>query len=296
MADRYTYLPLIGPTFALVWLCADFYARRVASAGDYRTALAPVITASVLAASCILTHCQIQYWRDTVTLFTHAKNVTANNSSAEFFIGLAYDKQGEPEKAIEHYKAAIEINPYDYLSHYDLAQLLRKAGQLQPAAEHYRITLQIRPSDMNYRLNLANILPQLGRTAEAVQLYNDVLQVEPDSLDALNNLAWLFATSNDDNIRNGSRAVQLAQRACELTKYKITALVGTLAAAYAEAGQFTEAVAIAEKACALATASKDAILLQKNQELLALFRTGRPYHETLPEPASSPEAPPHEHN
>jgi tetratricopeptide (TPR) repeat protein len=296
MADRYTYLPLIGPTFALVWLCADFFIRRAASAGNYRTALAAFIAASVLAASCVVTHRQIQYWRDTVTLFTHAKSVTANNSSAEFFIGLSHEKQGDPEKAIEHYKAAIELNPYDYLSHYDLAQLLRKAGQLQSAAEHYRVTLQIRPSDMNARLNLANILPQLGRTAEAIQLYNDVLQVDPDSLDALNNLAWLFATSSKDNIRDGSRAVQLAQRACELTKYKITPLVGTLAAAYAEAGQFTDAVATAEKACALATESKDAKLLQKNQELLALFRNGHPYRETLPEPTSGPEAPPQQRN
>jgi tetratricopeptide (TPR) repeat protein len=248
--------------------------------------IAIAISIPILAGCSILTYRQIQYWRDTVTLFSHAAKVTTNNSSAEFFIGLALDKQGEPNKAIKRYQAALAMNPYDPVSHYNLAQLLRNAGQWQAAADHYRATLQLRPADINARLNLANVLPQLGRPAEAVQLYNDVLQIEPDSSEALNNLAWILATSSDEKIRDGSRAVQLAQRACELTQFKITALVGTLAATYAEAGQFTEAVATAEKACALAAGSKDTKLLQKNQELLALYRAGQPYREIQPEPAS----------
>ena len=73
--------------------------------------------------------------------------------------------------------------------------------------------------------------------------------------------------------------MRLAERACELTKYQTTLLVGTLAAAYAEAGRFAEAVATAQKACALASKAKDQALLRKNQELLELYRAGRPYRE-----------------
>jgi hypothetical protein len=96
----------------------------------------------------------------------------------------------------------------------------------------------------------------------------------------LNNQAWTFATSPAANIRNGTRAVALAERACELTHYQKTIYVGTLAAAYAEAGQFDEAMAAAEKACTLAEKSGEPNLLQRNRELLALYRRHQPYHET----------------
>jgi Flp pilus assembly protein TadD len=80
-------------------------------------------------------------------------------------------------------------------------------------------------------------------------------------------------------LRDGARAVQLAERACNLTGFKQTAIVGTLGAAYAEAGRFTEAVATAEKACALAEKSGETELLKKNQELLGLYKEGKAYVE-----------------
>jgi tetratricopeptide (TPR) repeat protein len=96
----------------------------------------------------------------------------------------------------------------------------------------------------------------------------------------LNNLAWILATSKETHIRNGTRAVLLAEQACELTHYRETVMVGTLAAAYAETGRFDEAMATAEKACALASDSGEQELLRKNRELLALYRQHQPYHET----------------
>jgi tetratricopeptide (TPR) repeat protein len=95
----------------------------------------------------------------------------------------------------------------------------------------------------------------------------------------LNNLAWTLATSKETNIRNGKRAVQIAEYACELTHYSVTFVVGTLAAAYAEAGRFDDAIATAQKACALAEKSGEQELLKKKQELLELYRAHQPYHE-----------------
>ncbi|MGA3284483.1 MAG: hypothetical protein ABSD57_08500 [Verrucomicrobiota bacterium] len=118
----------------------------------------------------------------------------------------------------------------------------------------------------------------LGRTDEVVFHLNEVLRLNPDSVDAMNNLAWLLATCPDANVRDGTRAVQLAEHACELTGYKKTMYVGTLAAAYAEAGRFAEAMATAQKACALASQSGEQDLLQKNRELLELYRAHKPYH------------------
>jgi hypothetical protein len=97
----------------------------------------------------------------------------------------------------------------------------------------------------------------------------------------LNNLAWTLATSKETNVRNGTRAVQVAEHACELTHYGVALLVGTLAAAYAEAGRFDDAIATAQKACALASESGKQDLLKNNQDLLALYQKHQPYHEPI---------------
>ena len=291
MADRYTYIPLIGPTIALVWLASEVLAGRSSEREEThpgaecgvrsaKSKLIPsLLAALLLAACCLLTRRQVQYWRDTVTLFSHAAAVTANNSTAEFFVGLGLEKLGEPGEAMVHYQASLAINPFEEQAHYNLAQLLRKSGNWQQAADHYIAALQTHPADSKSRLNLANVLPHLGRAREAILLYGDVLQADPDSIEAANNLAWLLATTEEAELRNGPRAVQLAQHACELTQYKMTTLVGTLAAAYAEAGRFPDAVTTVEKACALAAEAGDKALLKKNQELLELYRLGQPYRE-----------------
>jgi len=100
----------------------------------------------------------------------------------------------------------------------------------------------------------------------------------------LNNLAWKLATSPDASIRNGPLAVKAAGRACIQTQYQQPVLVGTLAAAYAEAGRFNEAAATAQKACDMAASLGDTNLVQINQSLASLYQTRQPYHEPLPEP------------
>ena len=127
--------------------------------------------------------------------------------------------------------------------------------------------------------NLGNALLQSGQVDEAIIHFQKALQIHPDSADVLNLLAWLLATSPDAHIRDGVQAVQYAERACELTRYSVTPLVGTLAAAYAEAGRYDDAVAAAQKACALAAASGEPELLKRNQALLELYRARQPYHE-----------------
>ncbi len=124
----------------------------------------------------------------------------------------------------------------------------------------------------------------------SVEHYLAALQLKPDSPDVLNNLAWLLTTCPDARIRDGVQAVKYAGRACELTHYGVAPIVGTLAAAYAEAGRFDDAISTAEKACALATESGDPDLLKKNQELLALYRAHKPYHEVASTNQAEPPA------
>ena len=126
---------------------------------------------------------------------------------------------------------------------------------------------------------MATLLYQTGKLREAVAEYRQVLAVKPDHPEALNNLAWLLATCSDGTVRDGAEAVRFAEHACRLSGYKEARTLGTLAAAYAEAGRFTEAVEAAQKAVEAARASGNAQLAAVGGQLLNLFRAGKPYHE-----------------
>ncbi|PWU14023.1 MAG: hypothetical protein C5B50_18005 [Verrucomicrobia bacterium] len=99
---------------------------------------------------------------------------------------------------------------------------------------------------------------------------------------ANNNHAWALATSPEPARRDGGLAVRFAEDACRQTRFENPLMVGTLAAAYAEAGRFEEAISAAEKACALASQSGDQGLVERNQQLLGLYRKHQAYHEALP--------------
>ena len=99
--------------------------------------------------------------------------------------------------------------------------------------------------------------------------------------------AWLLATCSDAPLRDGVQAVKYAEQACKLTHYGVTPFIGTLAAAYAEAGRYDDAIVAAQQACALATAAGEPALLEQNRKLLALYRAHQPYHETVGKPVSA---------
>jgi len=272
MADRYTYIPLIGPVISLVWLGAEFFQSR-------KFFLAAVST--VILAACIgLTTRQLQFWRDTVVLAGHNVAVTPQNASAYFMLGLGLEHAGETNRAIPCYRVATAIFPGNIEAHRNLAYLLRRQDHLAAAEEEYYTLLAMNPDDLAAQLGLADIFNHLGRPDKAAAHFNEALRIKPDSTEAMNNLAWTLATSPDTNVRDGKRAVELAERACELTHYQKTIYLGTLAAAYAEAGRFDDAIAMAQKACAMASESGEQDLLKRNQALLVLYRTHQPYRET----------------
>jgi Flp pilus assembly protein TadD len=123
------------------------------------------------------------------------------------------------------------------------------------------------------------VLDRLGRTREAIAEYQLALSLNPKLPDVLNNLAWILATRPDAEVRNGGQAVRLAEQACLLTGYRNVMIVGTLGAAYAEAGRFEEAMATARKVEALALADGNKELAEKNHKLAELFRSRQPFRE-----------------
>jgi hypothetical protein len=156
---------------------------------------------------------------------------------------------------------------------------LKEQQRYAEAVESLSQALRLKPDDADAHCLLAEVLNGQNKEGEAVRHYHEALRIRPDFPKALNNLAWLLTTSEETGLRDGAQAVKYAEHACELTHYQKTVLVGTLAAAYAEAGRFDEAIATAQKACALASASGEQELLKKNQDMLVLYRAHQPYHE-----------------
>jgi protein O-mannosyl-transferase len=281
MADRYTYIPLIGPAIALIWAGSDLLGSKLRKFG-VSLALAWFTILTLLSAR------QVQYWRDSITLFERTLAVTSANPLAHFGLGIALAAAGEPAKASEQYRAALAIDPAYDKARYNLSLSLIQRKQWQEAETELRVIIAANPNHVIAQINLASVLGKLGRSEEGIPHLEAALRIDPNALEALNNLAWLLATHPKAEFRNGARAVEFAQRACSLTEYKEIMLVGTLAAAYAEKGEFGKAIDTAQTACALAAATGNQPLLEQNQRLLELYRSGQPYRDRATQPEPKP--------
>ncbi len=181
--------------------------------------------------------------------------------------------------AIERYEQVLRTRPDDVEAHNGLGNVLQQIGRAEEAIPHFREAARIRPNDGTAHYNLAVALEQRGKATEAIGHYEEALRLKPDFLLALNNLSWIRATSAVSKLRDGAEAVRLAENACQFTKHKQSALLDTLAAAYAEAGKFQEAVATAEEGIALAKAGGKSALVAEIQARVELYRSGKPYRE-----------------
>ncbi len=216
---------------------------------------------------------------EAVAQYQQALQIKPDNAEAHNNLGNVLLQKGKVDEAIVHYQTALEIKPDNAEAHYNFGNALLQKGKVDEAIAHYQKVLEIKPDNAEVHITLGNALLKKGRVDEAITQYQKALQIKPDAVEVLNNLAWLLATCPDAHIRDGVQAVKYAEHACELTHYGVTVLVGTLAAAYAEAGRYDDAMAVAQKACALATAAGERELLETNQKLLALYRAHQPYHE-----------------
>ena len=147
-------------------------------------------------------------------------------------------------------------------------------GAFDEAIGHFRPALQISPDDAKAHAGLGAALGAQGDVSAAIGHYTRALELKPDPT-ALNNLAWIRATHRNAAFRDGDQAVALAERCCQLTGYRTANAVGTLAAAYAEAGRFDDAIKWQTKAIELAPAPRKAGF----RALLEFYRAGKPYRD-----------------
>jgi hypothetical protein len=179
--------------------------------------------------------------------------------------------------AWRYYVIFEDLQP-DHQARSELGKYVVKSGSERPANLE-AVSQWFQNGYADAELKLGMIAQRNHQDSDAINHYQRVLNLDTNSVFALNNLALLLSTASDPRLRNGKEGVELSERACQLTQYKEVVPIYTLAAAYAEAGRFTDAVATAQKARAVALANGQKEIADANTRLLELYESGRAYHQ-----------------
>jgi tetratricopeptide (TPR) repeat protein len=171
------------------------------------------------------------------------------------------------------------VSPYDAAAHSVLGTALAESHDFVSAAQHLGYVMMLRPEAEQAHAQLRQILLSIAKEPGGLERLRDIAANAPDSPRMLDELAWLLATYPDSKSRDGSEAVRLAERACGLTERRIPALLDTLAAAYAEGGDFPRAMSVAEEALNDARSSGDNDAVKLSEIILTSLRKSLPYRQ-----------------
>lgn len=174
MADRYTYLPLIGLFIMIAWGVPEQLAGW-----RYRRIILSVSACIALLMMMMVTKLQIKHWQNDITLYEHSLAVTSDNYFAHANLGVALNGQGKTEEAIVHYNEALRISPYHANIHCNLGVAFAKQGKIQEAIAHYAEALRIEPDDVEAHVNLGVALAGQGKIEEAMVHYAEALRIDP---------------------------------------------------------------------------------------------------------------------
>jgi tetratricopeptide (TPR) repeat protein len=300
-ADRYTYVPHVGLFVAVVFAAREGL-RRIRGGAT----LGVVLSAAALIGCFARTRAQVATWRDDFSLFGRAIEVTEGNYLAHQKLGGAYSRAGRIDEAVEHYEESIRIRPTYALAQNNLGILWLERGRKAEAEARFRAAmaadssfadapanlgqllcargdesegvsfleraLRVDPNHAWAHLNLAEFDGKEGRYAEALEHYRAALVREPGLAQAMCGIAWIRATVPGN--LDGAEAVRMAEKAAAIQP-RNAAMLHTLAAAYARAGRFDEAVRVAGKAVDVATRTGDEKSAGRYASSLTVFRAGR---------------------
>jgi len=236
-ADRYTYLPQIGLYLMITWGVADLLASW-----RYRLQIRSAAAVVIIFSFAFVARVQASYWRDTEMLWTHT----------------------------------IAVTKEDYFAHASLADFLMRRGRVNEAIKHSEEALRIRPNDADAQNNLGLALLQTGDWNRAIAHLQKALDVDPGHMNAEVNLAWALATAPDASMRDGTRAVQLAEDVIQRAGHPNAIALRTLAAAYAETGRFNEAIATAQQAIEIARTTGNDGLISDLERSIVAFQSNQP--------------------
>jgi arylsulfatase A-like enzyme/Flp pilus assembly protein TadD len=212
--------------------------------------------------------------------FREAVRLAPGLAIAQYNLGRALKQQGKLDEAVLHYRRALDINPGLAEAHNSLGSVLGSQGRLGEAVREFRAALRAKPDDAEAHNNLGLALRLMGERDEALRHLQAALRLRPDWPVPMNEVAWILATHPDTRIRNPGEAVRLAERAVERTARRQPVMLDTLAAAYAAAGDFDRAAAVAQEAMSLAASGGPVGLSGEIGTRLELYRQKKPFRET----------------
>ena len=187
MADRYIYLPIIGLSIMTAWGVPTLI-QRLQSSRYILTGLFLIVTVAML----LTTRVQVQYWKDSITLFNHALAVTSNNHLAHNNLGVELADSGKHTEAVAHLREALRIRPNEILIHSNLARSLVALGERREALDHYNWILNRVTEDPLLHRRIGDVLADEGRTNEAISHYIEAIKLDSTDLSSRYKLALLY--------------------------------------------------------------------------------------------------------
>jgi tetratricopeptide (TPR) repeat protein len=213
-----------------------------------------------------------------LAIWKKAVTIEPDNAKAQNGLGISLYVHGDTQEGFAHLREAIRINPLSVESHYVLGSFTLKQGNAEQALPELQRAVAIRPHFESGEEALASAYEALGNDQEALAHWRKARAIDPNRTNATRGVAWVLATAHDASVRNGAEAVALATNANDASTADDPESLDTLAAAYAEDGQFSRAVVSAAHALSLATQQKNQELANAIRERLRLYRANKPYH------------------
>jgi tetratricopeptide (TPR) repeat protein len=216
---------------------------------------------------------------DGIAHYQKALAIRPDYAEASCNLADALLSKGDMDGAIAYYVICVAALPNHADAHYNLASALLRKGRIDEAITHYEKALELLPENADAHVNLGSALLAKGRIVDAIAQYEETLRLAPENVAAQSNLAWLLATSPDPSLRNGPEAVLLAEQASRSSRGKGPLILRILAAAYAEAGRFSEARETAHEALQAADNQGNSALSDFLRKEIVLYESGQPYHK-----------------
>ncbi len=207
--------------------------------------------------------------------YTEAVRIEPDHAVAHYNMATVLTQRGQPDAAIEHYLQALRFKPDFPEAQHNVASLLVQQGKHALAIEHFTAAVRLAPDFAAAHYALAQAFEAQGQFADAIRHYGEAIRVRPQEPAFTNALAWLLATCRSPELRDGRRAVELAEQASALTRQGDARMLRTLAAAYAQARRFDEAAETARKALQLAQSQGQAELARDIESEATLYEAGR---------------------
>jgi protein O-mannosyl-transferase len=318
-ADRYTYLPQIGLYVLIVWTVAEPLSRLQQPAQQRIAAIAASVIIALLGwrafvqtsywenserlwnhalavtsdnamAHNNLGHLLLQRgeWDSAISHFELALNIRSRNAATHYNLGRALmennlanalARKGLLDEAASHYEEAVRLRPDYGDPYFNLGSVLFQQGRTDDAIAQWQKALATQPNDAGFHTALGNAFLKKGLQKDAIAEYEHAARISRQDPTARNNLAWLLATSSDASIRDGNRAIEMAEQAVRLSGGKDPNYLRTLAASCAEAGRFAEAKETARRASQEAQDQGNSTLANAIRNDLALYELDLPYHK-----------------